>query len=140
MYSQREGRLAIRKPIIVVGSINIDLVATSSRIPSIGETIIGSGFQIHPGGKGANQAVAIGRLGYPVRMIARVGNDPFAAQLLGDLKSAGVNCEGVGVSAGSSGVAVILVSERGENCIVVTAGANALLAPAGIDANIGAIR
>src|SRR3954470_5853688 len=127
MYSQREGRLAIRKPIVVVGSINIDLVARASRIPSVGETIIGSGFQIHPGGKGANQAVAIGRLGYPVRMIGRVGNDSFGSQLLGELKSAGVDCESVAVSAGSSGVAIILVSDGGENCIVVTPGANALL-------------
>jgi len=137
---QKGGPLAIHQPIVVVGSINIDLVATSPRIPSIGETIIGSGFQIHPGGKGANQAVSIGRLGYPVRMIGRVGDDAFGSQLLGDLKSAGVDCEGVAISEGSSGVAIILVSERGENCIVVTPGANALLAPADIDANIGAIR
>ncbi len=125
---------------MVVGSINIDLVATSSRIPAVGETIIGSGFQIHPGGKGANQAVAVGRLGYPVRMIGRIGSDAFGSQLLANLQSAGVDCAGVATSEGSSGVAIILVSDAGENCIVVTPGANALVSPADIDANIELIR
>jgi ribokinase len=70
-----------RKPIVVVGSINLDLVATSENIPAIGQTVIGNDFQIHPGGKGANQAVAIARLGYPVRMIGKLGTDAFGAQL-----------------------------------------------------------
>jgi ribokinase len=124
----------------VVGSINIDLVASSPRIPSIGETIIGTDFQVHPGGKGANQAVAIGRLGHPVRLIGRVGSDAFGSQLLTDLQSGGVDCTAVGVSDGPSGVAVILVSDAGDNCIVVAPGANALVSPADIDSNLGIIR
>lgn len=132
--------MSFPKPIVVVGSLNIDLVATSSRIPAVGETVIGSGFQIHPGGKGANQAVAVGRLGYPVRMIGRVGNDAFGAQLIEQLQPAGVDCESVGISEGPSGVAIILVSHEGENCIVVTPGANALLTPQDIDANLPVIR
>jgi ribokinase len=97
-------------------------------------------FQIHPGGKGANQAVAIARLGYPVRLIGRLGSDSFAAQLRMHLENAGVNTEGVGISEGSSGVAVILVSSEGENCIVVTPGANSLVTPQDLDSNIAIIR
>ena len=65
------------KPILVVGSINLDLVANTPRIPHAGETLIGDDFQTHHGGKGANQAVAAARLGYPVQMIGRVGDDAF---------------------------------------------------------------
>ena len=65
------------KPVVVVGSINTDLVSLTERIPNVGETVLGSDFRIHPGGKGANQAVAVARLGYPVRMIGRVGTDSF---------------------------------------------------------------
>lgn len=132
--------MSVHKPIVVVGSINIDLVATSPHIPSVGETVIGTGFQIHPGGKGANQAVAVGRLGYPVHMIGRIGSDAFGTQLISNLQSAGVDCNGVAHSEGSSGVAVILVSEQGENCIVVAPGANALLTPEDVDANLTTIR
>ena len=77
-----------KKPVAVVGSINIDLVANTERIPVEGETVLGSGFQIHPGGKGANQAVAVARLGYPVRMIGRLGNDAFGEQLRSHLQRA----------------------------------------------------
>jgi ribokinase len=129
-----------KKPVVVVGSINIDLVSTSERIPAIGETISGKDFQIHPGGKGANQAVAVGRLGYPVRMIGRLGNDAFGQQLRNNLESAGVDVAGVMTSEGTSGVAVILVDDKGENSIVITAGANALLTPQDLDANIEIIR
>ncbi|HEY3705400.1 MAG TPA: ribokinase [Terracidiphilus sp.] len=125
---------------MVVGSINIDLVATSSHIPFVGETIIGTDFQIHPGGKGANQAVAVGRLGYPVHMIGRIGSDAFGSQLVANLHSAGVDCSGVAISEGASGVAVILVSEQGENCIVVAPGANAKVTPRDVDANLAVIR
>jgi len=74
--------LSAQKPIIVVGSINTDLVAVTKRMPAVGETVIASDFQIHPGGKGANQAVAVARLGYPVRLIGRLGKDAFGAELL----------------------------------------------------------
>ena len=117
------------KPIVVVGSINIDLVASAEHIPSVGETIQGTGFQFQPGGKGANQAVAVAKLGYPVRMIGKVGDDSFGAQLRSQLEGSGVDTEGVGVSSGSSGIALIVVSHSGENSIVVISGANAAVTP-----------
>jgi ribokinase len=126
--------------VVVVGSINTDLVAMAQRIPAVGETVIGSGFQVHPGGKGANQAVAVGRLGYPVRMIGRLGTDAFGEQLRKHMQSVGVDCCGVATSDGASGVAVILVSGKGENCIVVAPGANDLVTPSDLDANADMIR
>ena len=129
-----------RKPIVVVGSINMDLVANTPRIPLAGETILGQDFQTHHGGKGANQAVAVGRLGYPVSMIGRVGDDAFGTELRAGLESAGVDAVGVATSAGASGVAVIVVAESGENSIVVIPGANAHVTPADLDASIEAIR
>lgn len=118
-----------KKPIVVVGSINVDLVANAERIPLAGETISGNSFQIHSGGKGANQAVAVARLGYPVRMIGCVGQDAFGTQLKEQLQSEGVDISGVPAVAGSSGVAIIVVSRTGENAIVVTPGANASVTP-----------
>ena len=129
-----------KKPIVVVGSINTDLVSITSRIPSVGETVIGSDFQIHPGGKGANQAVAVAQLGYPVRLIGRLGNDSFGTQLRKHLVGYGVDIEGVGESEGTSGVAVIVVSHEGANSIVVTPGANAEVTPQDLEKNIEAIR
>ncbi len=129
-----------QKPIVVVGSINTDLVASAKLIPVVGETVIGTGFQIHPGGKGANQAVAVARLGYPVSMIGRLGNDSFGEQLRKHLEGAGVDTAGIANSEGTSGVAVIVVSEKGENSIVVVPGANALVTRADIDANLDLIR
>lgn len=129
-----------RKPIVVVGSINIDLVAKAQRIPVAGETVAGLDFQTHPGGKGANQAVAIARLGYPVSLIGRTGDDAFGTQLREGLSDAGVDISAVGISPGSSGVAVILVAPSGENVIVVTPGANGLVTPSDIDANSYLIR
>jgi ribokinase len=132
--------LTSQKPIVVVGSINTDLVAVTKRIPVVGETVIGSDFQIHPGGKGANQAVAVARLGYPVRLIGRLGNDTFGAELRTHLGAAGVDITGVSTSEGVSGVAVIVVSERGENSIVLTPGANFKVTPQDIDANIAILK
>jgi ribokinase len=132
--------LPSQKPIVVVGSINTDLVSTTRKIPAIGETVIGTDFQVHPGGKGANQAVAVARLGYPVRLIGRLGNDEFGSQLRSHLESSGVDIAGVATSDGTSGVAVIVVSERGENSIVVTPGANSKVTPQDIENNLDAIR
>jgi ribokinase len=129
-----------KKPVVVVGSINIDLVANAERIPVEGETVLGSDFQIHPGGKGANQAVAVARLGYPVAMIGRIGDDSFGAQLRRQLEDAGVDVSAVATTAGTSGVAVIVVGKNGENSIVITPGTNALLTPADIDANLALIQ
>jgi ribokinase len=128
------------KPIVVVGSINTDLVSVTERIPLAGETVMGSTFHIYPGGKGANQAVAVARLGYPVRMIGRVGTDSFGPQSRVHLRSAGVDVELVGSSDGPSGIAVICVSSRGENSIIVTPGANASISPAIIEQHASAIR
>jgi ribokinase len=132
--------LPSQKPIVVVGSINTDLVSTTREIPAIGETVIGSDFHVHPGGKGANQAVAVARLGYPVQLIGRLGNDEFGSQLRSHLEGSGVNIAGVATSDGTSGVAVIVVSEKGENSIVVTPGANSKVTPQDIETNIDFIR
>jgi ribokinase len=129
-----------KKPIVVVGSINIDLVARADRIPVVGETTRGVDFQMHPGGKGANQAVAVARLGHPVAMIGKLGSDSFGAQLRDHLQSVGVDIRGVGTAPGSSGVAMIVVSTRGENSIVVTPGANAMLTPEDLDEHLDLIR
>lgn len=132
--------LSEKKPIVVVGSMNLDLVASTDRIPVSGETISGHNFQVHPGGKGANQAVAVARLGHPVAIIGRLGDDDFGIQLKTHLESSGVNTAGVATSHGSSGVALIIVSTSGENVIAVVPGANALLSPQDLDANISIIR
>lgn len=122
--------MADRKSIVVVGSINMDLVARTPRIPLAGETIIGTGFETTPGGKGANQAVAVARLGYPVTMIGMVGEDVFGQALLDNLATAGVDVTPVSRISGPSGVAQIQVADRGENSIVVTPGANGRVEPA----------
>lgn len=132
--------LSRSKPIVVVGSINIDLVANTERIPVAGETVLGNNFQIHPGGKGANQAVAASRLGYPVRMIGRLGSDAFGTQLRTHLEGEGVDVAGVTVAEGTSGVAVIVVAQKGENSIVATSGANSQVTPEYLEANIEIIR
>lgn len=129
-----------RKPIVVVGSINMDLVAHTPRIPVPGETIIGTGFTTTPGGKGANQAVAAVRLGYPAHMVGMVGEDVFGQALRDNLTSAGVETVTVERVPGPSGVAPILVADNGQNSIVVVPGANGLLHPAIIDRHASLIR
>jgi ribokinase len=132
--------LAGLKPVVVVGSINTDLVSVTERIPHVGETVLGSDFRIHPGGKGANQAVAVARLGYPVRMIGRVGTDSFGREARLHLENAGVDTECVGTSEGSSGIAVICVSAKGENSIIVTPGANWNVSPEDLEDDLSVIR
>jgi ribokinase len=120
-------------PIVIVGSINMDLVVRAPRHPQPGETILGTDFQTFPGGKGANQAVAAARLGGQVRMIGRVGDDPFGDVLLENLKKDGVDTSYVLRTAGvASGVALITVSDNGQNNIVVVPGSNAQLTPSDI--------
>ena len=128
------------KRIIVVGSINLDLVGATRRIPVAGETVAGLTFHTFPGGKGANQAVAAARLGAAVSMLGKVGNDIFGGQLRGSLRESGVNTDAIDVVAGSSGVALITTDEKGDNAITVVAGANQHLSPADLDAHIGLIR
>jgi ribokinase len=119
----------MQKPIVVVGSINLDLVAGADRIPQIGETITGHSFKTFYGGKGANQAVAAARLGYPAAMVGNVGDDAFGAKLRTGLEDAGVNTTCVTTVAGASGVALITTGAHGENSIVVVPGANSQLTP-----------
>lgn len=124
--------------IIVVGSLNMDFVAQVERLPLPGETVLGSGFRTIPGGKGANQACAAGRLGGRVRMVGRVGGDVFGEQLRGSLQAAGVDVDGVrSTDATPSGVALILVDARGGNQIVVAEGANGCLTPSDVETALG---
>ncbi|WP_036478343.1 ribokinase [Myxosarcina sp. GI1] len=114
--------------IVVFGSINLDLVVEVSRLPSKGETVIGNRFFSAAGGKAANQAVAIAKLGTPVSLVGQVGGDRFGQTLLENLSNAGVNIEGVTVNPHThSGVASIVVDEKGDNTIACAAGANNLV-------------
>ena len=111
--------------VVVFGSINMDLVAKTPYLPRPGETLTGHSFSTVPGGKGANQAVAIARLNTPTVMIGRVGSDSFGQELLQSLRSAKIQIEDVLVDdAASSGVALVAVDDDGENTIIVIAGAN----------------
>lgn len=113
------------KNICVIGSLNIDLVATVERFPKPGETITGKDFSTFTGGKGANQAVALGRLGANVEMIGKVGDDFYGRKYLKVLEDNGVKTRGIGIEAGvSTGVALIEVESSGNNRIVVIPGAN----------------
>lgn len=113
----------------------MDVVVRSPRLPAPGETLMGGGFGTHPGGKGANQAVAAARMGAAVRMIGAVGLDAHGAEMRRVLGEAGVDVAGVAQRAGvATGVAVITVAESAENTIVVSAGANATVLPADVDA------
>lgn len=129
-----------RKPIVVVGSINMDLVARAPRIAAAGETLIGTGFVTTPGGKGANQAVAAARLGYPVSMLGMVGEDVFGQALLDNLASAGVDIQAVTRVSGPSGVAQIQVADNGENSIIVVPGANGEVTAEAVDRQAALIR
>ncbi|QGU07971.1 Ribokinase [Corynebacterium occultum] len=111
--------------VVVVGSINADLVVRVHRHPHPGETLMGSGGNITPGGKGANQAVAAALQGAEVTMIGAVGSDAYAGPSTELLHSAGVNMTGVATTATTTGLAVITVSKDGENSIIVVPGANA---------------
>jgi ribokinase len=113
------------KPIIVFGSINMDLVIKTPRLPVAGETLQGDEFFTAPGGKGANQAVAAARLGISTHLVGRLGNDDFGHQLRLGLQTAGVQSDRILVDQqASSGVAVITVNHAGENHIIIVAGAN----------------
>ncbi len=116
--------------ITVVGSVNLDLVATGASLPSPGETVTGATLARHPGGKGANQALAAARLGASVRLLGRVGSDSMADEALALLRIEGVDLSGcVADPAYPTGVALIAVAADGENQIVVAPGANAAFTP-----------
>ena len=116
--------------ILVIGSINMDMVVRAPRMPAPGETVLGDGFTTNPGGKGANQAVGVSRLGGACRMVGLVGDDAFGATLRDRLESEGIDCAHVKHRSGvPTGVAMIVVDSNGENSIVVASGANHRLCP-----------
>ncbi len=123
------------KPIVVVGSLNMDVVCRVARAPAAGETVLGDAASFVPGGKGANQAVAAARLGGVVSMVGRVGGDDFGSRLRAGLMQEGIDATHVGTDArATSGVALILVEAGGQNRITVAPGANAELTGAHVDA------
>ncbi|GAQ58023.1 ribokinase [Streptomyces acidiscabies] len=115
--------------LLVVGSANADLVIGVERRPGAGETVLGSDLAVHPGGKGANQAVAAARLGARTALLARVGDDANGRLLLESQRGAGVDTVGVLVGGAPTGVALITVDPSGDNSIVVSPGANGRLTP-----------
>ncbi|MFF4830609.1 ribokinase [Streptomyces sp. NPDC001315] len=123
--------------LLVVGSANADLVIGVERRPEAGETVLGSDLAVHPGGKGANQAVAAARLGARTALLARVGDDAYGRLLLDSQRAAGVDTVGVLVGGAPTGVALITVDPSGDNSIVVSPGANGKLAPADVRAAAG---
>ncbi|MGW8703249.1 ribokinase [Streptomyces eurythermus] len=115
--------------LLVVGSANADLVIGVERRPAAGETVLGGDLAVHPGGKGANQAVAAARLQARTALLARVGDDGHGRLLLDSLRAAGVDTVGVLVGGAPTGVALITVDPSGDNSIVVSPGANGRLRP-----------
>ncbi|MFJ6293528.1 ribokinase [Streptomyces griseoviridis] len=126
--------------LLVVGSANADLVIGVERRPAAGETVLGGDLAVHPGGKGANQAVAAARLGAATALLARVGDDGHGRLLLDSLRTAGVDTAGVLVGGAPTGVALITVDPSGDNSIVVSPGANGRLTPADVRAADGLLR
>lgn len=123
----------MKKPIVVVGSSNTDMIIQLARIPRPGETILGGEFTSAAGGKGANQAVAAARAGGNVTFIARVGKDIFGEQASAGFRKDGINVNFViADKTAQSGVALIFVARGGENSIAVASGANAKLTPADV--------
>ncbi|WP_458779316.1 ribokinase [Arthrobacter sp. D3-16] len=126
--------MSTRPPAVtVVGSINLDLIATAERLPTAGETIGGAALSEQPGGKGANQAAAAARLGGSARMIGTVGNDAQGQRMLDALAAVGVDTADVAVLPEPTGTALIVVDRDGENQIVVCPGANSHLSLDGVE-------
>jgi ribokinase len=127
------------QPIVVVGSLNMDFVVQVEALPERGQTVSGRGFVMLPGGKGANQACAAGRLGGRCQMIGRVGRDVFGERLKASLADAGVDTSRVLPTDGeATGVALIPVEVGGQNLIVVAGGANLRLTPGDVEEALGA--
>jgi ribokinase len=122
------------KQIVVVGSINMDLMLRCTRLPQPGETVLGTDFRTEPGGKGANQAVAATRLGAQVALVGCVGDDDFGARAIAGLRAEGVGLTHLSVIEGcATGVAMVQVDDHGQNSIVLGAGANHSLTSAHLD-------
>ncbi|NIK75137.1 ribokinase [Paenibacillus castaneae] len=116
-----------KNKIVVIGSINMDLVMRVPYIPNIGETIMGKSVERIPGGKGANQAFTAAKLGANVSMLGKIGGDEFGARLIESMQNAGVDTSCIDLEAdASSGLAIIQVNDEGDNSIVVLSGANEL--------------
>lgn len=128
------------KKICVIGSLNMDLVVNVDEMPKKGQTLIGGNFKEVPGGKGANQAVAIAKLGGDVSMIGKVGNDGFGQTLINALKANNVKTDYIQIENCSSGVAMITVDKNAENSIVVAPGANFRVLREDIDKCIESIK
>jgi ribokinase len=125
----------------IVGSLNMDFVVQVDALPVPGQTVSGRGFAMLPGGKGANQACAVGRLGGTGRMIGRVGRDVFGEALKRSLREAGIDVSHVlATEQEASGVALIPVETGGQNLIVVAAGANAMLTPKDVESALGSAK
>ena len=120
--------------ILVIGSLNADLVVRTPRFPAPGETISGGDLAIIPGGKGANQAVAVARQGTSVAMVGRVGSDSFGPTLIQNLQNNKVDTNLVQISDSATGTAIIVVDSSGQNSIVLSPGANDKVTPADVDA------
>src|SRR5512146_2085771 len=120
--------------ILVVGSLNADLVVRTPRLPQPGETISGEDLQIIPGGKGANQAVASARQGRSVAMVGRVGNDGFGPLLIDNLRQNNVDTTHVQTDPiAATGTAIIVVDANGQNSIVLSPGGNGRVSPADVE-------
>lgn len=128
--------------IVVVGSVNMDVVLGVPAIPRAGETVMGTNMKLHPGGKGANQAVAAARLGANTHLVARVGDDEVGQRLVSHLESQDVATTFVTLTESvSTGTAAIMVDDAsGQNAIVVAPGANAMVSPADVDRAAALIR
>src|SRR3712207_5375275 len=129
--------------LVVVGSLNMDFVVSAEHLPAPGETVLGRGFKMIPGGKGANQACAAGRLsrGAAVRMVGRVGYDVFADHLRASLAAAGVDVSTVmGTRSHPTGIAMIAVDAAGQNSIIVASGANFAFQPGDVEGTRAAFR
>jgi ribokinase len=123
--------------VIVVGSVNVDLVARVDRLPAAGETVTGAEFSRHHGGKGGNQAVAAARLSVATAFVGAVGDDDLGTAAREALEAEGIDLRELETVSGPSGVALIIVDARGENVIAVASGANAALTPDGVRGALG---
>lgn len=119
--------------IVVIGSLNMDLVGCAARLPVMGETLTGHTFFSEPGGKGANQAYAAAKLGGRVSMLGRVGSDDFGRQMRSNLEQAGCDVSGLLSVPGPSGIALIFVADNGHNSIMIVPGANGRFSPEDVD-------
>lgn len=129
------------KKILVIGSLNLDMVVNVDHTPATGETILSNNMEMIPGGKGANQACAAGYLGADITMLGAVGNDMYADILLKSLRKAGTNVSNIiRRPEATTGIALITVNSDGDNCIVVVSGANATLSCRDIDNNIDLLK